>query len=161
MYSIAFLVPAFLLLCSTKHFFLSPTVTAPLNKTRRGPLGFCKLVWEKYIWVHRSLQKLGTGYRMKQVVQGGARPDGRQGLGCHGPHTCSCAGVAGKRLMLCLQHTHTHTLTPTYIHVKGLCMYVCTYKYIYLMSLPPRYIRRAGHCSHTQSVTPAGAGAEP
>lgn len=34
------------------------TVTTQLNKTSRGPLGFCKLVWENYIWVHISLQKL-------------------------------------------------------------------------------------------------------
>lgn len=72
MYSIAFLVPAFLLLCSTKHFFLKlTTVTAQLNKTSRGPSRFLQAsVGELYMGT-RFFAK--TGYLMKQVVQGSAR----------------------------------------------------------------------------------------
>lgn len=103
-----------------------------------------------------SAKKQGTGYRMKQVVQGSARLDCLQVLVCHGTHICGCARSSQVSAWLCVCNTRTHTLTPTYIHVKGLCMYVCTYKYIYLMSLPTSYIWRPVHCSHTQYVTPAG-----
>lgn len=60
MYSIAFLVPAFLLLCSTKHFFSEvTTVTAQLNKTNRGPPRFLQAnVEELYMGTRFSAKTL-------------------------------------------------------------------------------------------------------
>lgn len=92
------------------------TVTAQLNKTNRGPLGFCRLMWKNYIWVHVSLQKL---YLTKQVVQGSARLLCAYGcFVCHVDTSADLQGVCSKCLILCMQHTPTHTHThTTYIYM--------------------------------------------
>lgn len=121
MYSIAFLVPAFLLLCSTKHFFFSEvtTVTAQLNKTNRGPPRFLQAnVEELYMGTRFSAK---TVYLTKQVVQGSARLvcAYRVLLCLPCEHTSAdLQGVCSKCLILCMQHTPTHTHThATYIYM--------------------------------------------
>lgn len=120
-----------------KAFFFSEvtTVTAQLNKTNRGPLGFCRLMWKNYIWVHVSLQKL---YLRKQVVQGSARLVCFYRVLCVpcGHTSAHLQGVRSKCLILCMQHTptHSHTHTDIHIYVKR---YICMHVHINILNSCP------------------------